>query len=251
MQHQQYLDYAKKIVNDTQKDGAILRLLGSVAFYLHCPKYGYFQEIAGRNFTDLDFAAYFEHNDKIRKTLDKLGFIEDRETAVVYARSRLVYDEPQVGLHLDVFFDKLDFCHPIYWKNRLEIDNLTIPLAELLLEKMQIIQINEKDIVDTIMLFREHEVNKSDEETINEDLIANLLLKDWGFWRTVTMNLEKVRHLAKTFEWLEPHDLAVVDARIKQLQHTIDSTPKSFQWKLRNKIGNRIKWYKDVQEVSL
>ena len=251
MESEQYLAYAAKIVEDAQKEGALLRLLGSVAFYLHCPTYGYFQEQAGRHFTDLDFAAYFAHSDKIRKTLENMGLVEDRETAVVYARSRLIYDERQVGLHVDVFFEKLDFCHPIYWKNRLELDSPTIPLAELLLEKMQIVEINEKDVIDTIMLIREHEINKSDNETINEEFIADLCAKDWGLWRTVTMNLDKVRHLAQEYKWLKSEDRDVVTARIKQLLGTIQLTPKSLNWKVRDKIGDRVKWYNDVSEVSL
>jgi len=61
-----------------------------------------------------------------------------------------------MGLHIDIFYEKLDFCHVIYWKDRLDVDHPSIPLAEMLLEKMQIVQINEKDIIDTIMLLLEH-----------------------------------------------------------------------------------------------
>jgi hypothetical protein len=251
MDHQQYLSYAKQIVDNVQEEGAILRLLGSVAFYLHCPDYGHFQQQAGRDFTDLDFAAYYDHSEKIRRTFKKLELREDRETAVVYARSRLVYDKPDIGLHVDVFFDKLDFCHPIYWKHRLELDSPTIPLAELLLEKMQIVKINEKDIIDTIMLMREHQVNNSDNETINGRLIADLCANDWGLWRTVTMNLNKVHRLAKGYPWLKSDDYDVVSARIKQLLNIIDTTPKTLSWKVRDKVGDRVKWYKDVSEVTM
>jgi len=195
MEHQEFLDNAFQIVDQGQKQDAVLRLLGSVAFYIHCPAYGSFQAKANRYFTDLDFAAYFKHYDAIQKIFEKLGFQEDREAAVVYTRQRLVLDNMKSSLHVDIFFDKLDFCHPIPWANRLEVDSPTIPLAELLLEKMQIVRLNEKDVIDTLMLVREHPINYIDSETINARRIADLCAHSWGLWRTITMNLRKVSEL--------------------------------------------------------
>lgn len=245
----EFITYANNIVAEAQKQGAVVRLLGAVAFYIHCPTYGYFQHEAQRHFTDLDFAAYFSHNTAIRKTFLKLGFEEDREVAVVFARQRLIYNMPGTPLHVDVFFDKLDFCHPIPWAGRLEVDSPTIPLAELLLEKMQIVQINPKDVIDTIMLLREHALDNSDRDTINARRIAVMCAKDWGLWRTVTMNLRKVGEISKDYTWLDDSDRTVVLERLDQLLTMIDVEPKPAAWTIRNKIGDRVKWYKDVHEV--
>jgi len=250
MDDQEFKTYAIRLVAEAQKQGALLRLLGAVAFSMHCPTFGYFQAKADRHFTDLDFAAYYNHAGAIRKTFEKFGFIEDRETAVVFARSRLIYGDPKTLLHVDVFFDKLDFCHVIPWAGRLEVDRPTIPLAELVLEKMQIIQLNKKDVIDTIMLFREHHVNSGDEETINGERIAQMCAKDWGLWRTITMNLRKVVELGRTYDWLPEADRVVVEERIAQLLSAVDAQPKSTAWSLRNKVGDRVKWYKEVSEVQ-
>src|SRR5947208_94579 len=110
--------------------------------------------------------------------------------------ARLVFCHPTTGLHIDVFLDQLEFSHTISWNGRLEMDRETIPLAELLLEKMQIFEINEKDLVDTLMLLIEHPLDSTDGESINIDQVARLLARDWGFWRTETMNLEKVAQFA-------------------------------------------------------
>jgi len=112
MDDKEFLFHAHDIVAEAQKQGAIIRLLGAVAFNIHCPAYGHFQQEAKRHFTDLDFAAYFSQHDAIRKAFTKLGFEEDREVAVVFARQRLIYNMPGTDLHVDIFFDKLDFCHP-------------------------------------------------------------------------------------------------------------------------------------------
>src|SRR4030043_956426 len=208
----EFLTYASDIVAEAQIQGAAIRLLGAVAFSIHCPTYGRFQQEAKRHFTDLDFAAYFSHNAGIRKAFTKLGFEEDREVAVVFARQRMIYNKPGTELHVDIFFDKLDFCHPIPWAGRLEVDSPTIPLAELLLEKMQIVQINPKDVIDSIMLLREHPLGKSDIETINSSRIAAMCARDWGLWRTVTMNLKKTIEISYGYTWLPKEDrLVVVD----------------------------------------
>lgn len=250
MEDKEFLVYANELVTEAQKQGAVIRLLGAVAFHLHCPAYGNFQEQANRHFTDLDFAAYFNQNEAIRRIFTKLGYEEDREVAVVYARQRLIFDKPGTGLHVDIFFDKLDFCHPIPWAGRLEVDSPTIPLAELLLEKMQIVEINPKDIIDTVMLVREHSLDSSDKETINADRIAAMCAKDWGLWRTVTMNLRRVIDISAGYSWLQPEDRSVVVERITQLLAMIDKAPKNTAWNLRNKVGDRVKWYKEVHEVA-
>lgn len=250
MDDKEFIGYANNIVTEAEKQGATIRLLGAVAFNIHCPAYGHFQQEAKRHFTDLDFAAYFNHSDAIRKTFGKLGFQEDREVAVVYARHRLIFYLPDTELHVDIFIDKLDFCHPIPWEGRLEIDKPTIPLAELLLEKMQIVQINPKDLIDTVMLLREHPLDSNDHETINANRISAMCARDWGLWRTVTMNLNKTRQISEGYDWLPRQDRAVVVERIDQLKKLIDSEPKSKAWNFRSKIGDRVKWYKEVHEVA-
>lgn len=93
---------------------------------------------------------------------------------------------------MDVFLDRLNMCHIIDFKNRLEVESETIPLAEMLLEKMQIVNPAEKDFIDTILLLREHSVGNVDFETINITRIANILSRDWGFYYTATKNLKEL-----------------------------------------------------------
>ncbi len=250
MDHQDFLDNARRIVEEGEQRGVLLRLLGAVAFYLHCPQYGSMQQQANRHFTDLDFAAYFKHNDAIRTVFAGLRFQEDREVAVVYARQRLVFDHVDLPMHVDVFFDKLDFCHPIPWAGRLEKDSPTIPVAELLLEKMQIVKLNEKDVIDSLMLLREHSLGEDDDDHINSPRIAALCGKDWGMWRTITMNLGKVSELAGTYSWLDTESCEVIRRRVTDLLGIINDAPKTPAWKMRSTVGDRLKWYKEVHEIA-
>ena len=200
----------KRILKVSEEKGILLRVIGSLAFQMHCPQFGHLQAAMGRAYTDIDFAAYSKQTKQITDMMTSLGYTDNREVFIVSEGERAIFDKPEAGLHVDVFYEKLDFCHAIYWKDRLETDSPTIPLAELLLEKMQIVQINEKDIIDTIMLLLEHPFGDIDKETINMKRVASLCAADWGFWRTVTMNLEKVRALAHHYPQLTDEQKAAI-----------------------------------------
>jgi hypothetical protein len=226
-----------------------LRMIGALAFRTHCPAHGGLQEMLQRAFTDIDFVAYSDHFKQVIRFLTDLGYAENKMVTRLFGEGRLIFEDPYSSLHLDVFLDKLDFCHVIPLKGRLEADFPTMPLAELLLEKMQIVRINEKDVIDTIMLLREHEIGRTDDETINGTVISKLLANDWGFWRTVTGNLTTVVETMESYPQLAEADRQVVRDRIATLRGRIDAEPKSQRWKVRSTVGERVKWYKDVEEL--
>lgn len=240
----------KRITQAAKQSELMLRLLGSLAFQVHCPRYGFLQAKLGRAYTDIDFAGYVKQAKPISQMLTGLGYTEDREIFVLTEGSRAIFENPTNDIHMDVFYEKLDFCHVIRWNGRLEADWPTIPMAEMLLEKMQIVKINEKDLIDTIMLFLEHPLGDIDAETINIGQVARLCAADWGLWRTTTMNLHKVRQIAATYPQLSAEDKATVARQVETALARLEAEPKSLAWKLRARVGDRIKWYKDVDEVK-
>ena len=248
--HPEFVGEAHRIVNAAKTEGVLLRLLGALAFSIHCPKFSYIQQMLGRSFTDIDFTSYRKQSAKIIKLFSDLGYQEDLHVTTLFGANRLVFYDKSGKRHCDVFLDKLEFCHDVIFHGRLELDEPTVALSELLLEKMQIVKLNEKDAIDTIMLLREHEVGSSDKETINADYIADLTAHDWGLWRTLTMNLDWVKRAALSLEKLSDEDKTDVDSKIKKLRARIDEEPKSRGWKLRSRIGDKKKWYRDVEELS-
>jgi hypothetical protein len=240
----------KRILDASDRLNLNLRVIGSLAFQMHCPKFGYLQAALGRAYTDIDFAGYKKETKEIKDLMFSLGYEEDREVFIVSENYRSIFRSTTSSLYVDVFYDKLDFCHLISWNGRLEVDKPTIPLAEMILEKMQIVKINEKDIIDTIMLLLEHPLGSKDHETINIARIAQMCGKDWGLWRTITMNLEKVSALAQGYEILEPAQKEHVASQVKSALEHIEAEPKAVAWRLRARVGDRVKWYKEVDEVS-
>jgi hypothetical protein len=228
----------------------IMRLIGALAFRTHCPQYGYIQDHLGRKFTDFDFASYPRFFKDILRVLSNLGYQEDKQVTQLFGDRRMLFHDPAFGRHIDVFFNSLDFCHEVSFVGRLEVEKYTLPLAELLLEKMQIVQINEKDLIDSIMLLREHPLGDKDEETINVTVITRLLSNDWGFWRTMTGNLKLLDETLPQYPNLKEEDRTVVHQRIADLQEKIEAAPKSLRWKARARIGEKVRWYKNVEELT-
>ena len=240
----------KRIIEAGNQAGVLLRVLGSLAFHIHCPRVGYLQAEMGRAYTDIDLAAYSQQAKEIRALLAGMGYVENREVFMVTEGSRAIFEDSTRLLHIDVFYEKLDFCHVIKWSGRLEVDSPTIPLAELVLEKMQIVQINEKDVIDSIMLLLEHPLGDGDREMINIGLIARLCAADWGLWRTLTMNLDKVKQLAPGYAQLTDTQKTELVAQVEAALARIEAEPKPLAWRMRARVGDRVKWYKDVEEVQ-
>lgn len=243
------LKKADEIMNESKKRNLILRLLGALAFHKHCPHFNHFQQESNRIFTDIDFMAYIEQKRDIEQMFLNLGYIDDKRIQTIPGVKRSIFFSPDNTLHSDVFYDVLEFSHEIGFRGRLEIDYPTISLVDLLLEKMQIFQINEKDIIDTIMLLREHEVGSTDDEKINIDYLSKTCKSNWGLWKTLTTNLDKVDRLLDQYDLLNTDDMRIVRERLHSIRQRIDDEPATLGWKLRSRIGERIKWYRDVDEV--
>jgi len=241
-----------RLVEEAKKREMHLRLLGAIAFQFHCPKFSHLSMKLDRVLTDIDFAGYSKEKDTIMKMMKEFGYEDDPSVTALFGHKRLIWDNKSNGVHIDIFLDKLEMNHDIPFKDRLDLDALTISLADMLLEKMQIVQLNEKDFIDTIMLIREHTVgnNGNTPETIDAGYVAKLLASEWGFYYTVTTNLGKVQARLEHYGELSPEDREDVTRKIGELLKRIEDEPKSFSWKMRAKVGSKSKWYRDVEEVS-
>lgn len=248
-QEEEFMNLANSVLEEAKKRGVTLRLLGAIAFRTHCPEYKFMQYSLGRVLTDIDYAGLSREASKVQRVFLDLGCSENQMVMRLFGRERRIFYYPDSELHSDVFFDKLRFCHDIDLARRLKLDYPTITVSDLLLEKLQIVEINEKDLIDSSMLMCEHPVAETDEESINSAYISELCARDWGLWRTLTGNLGKIESfLPKLVE--DPSDREKVSAVIDDLRAAIDARPKSVAWRMRAKIGDKKKWYREVEEVE-
>jgi hypothetical protein len=247
---QDFEQEALRIVDEAQKEGILLRLMGASAVKLHCVKYKPLFEEMDRALTDLDFMTYGKYSKSLTKLFRRLGYEPNDIFIQMHGHTRHIYLDRVNRRIADVFLDKLSFCHTVDFQNRLELDSPTITLADLLLEKMQIVHINEKDIKDTVILLAEHDIGESDRETVDAKRIAELLSDDWGFHYTVQTNLRRVsEYVEKRPAW--PNEVKqAVSTKVEALLGRMESEPKSFRWKMRARVGTSKKWYNDVEEVE-
>ena len=245
------LDEANRIIRAANDQNAILRILGSIAFRYHCPKYVKYLDVMDRKLTDLDFASYTSERDKVEKLLMQLGYTT--QSYVLIAASGLgrsiYWMENDKELKTDIFWDRLTMNHTIDFVGRLELDNPTIPLSELLQEKLQIVKLNAKDVKDTIVLLLEHEVTEKDhnKETIDLAPILQKVSTDWGYYYTFTTNLGKIQNYLNEVDMLSDQEKATVNERITAMLTAFENAPKSLAWKLRARVGPKKKWYMEVE----
>jgi hypothetical protein len=248
VENEHFVAEGLSIVEDAQQQGLKLRILGSLAYRIHCPENLALFEAMERALTDIDFAASRKQTRDIKKFLTARGYEEDQRMTASTEGKRYYFEDPNTGLGVDVFYDELYFCHPIPLRDRLDLDSPTITTCDLLLEKMQIVELNLKDVKDTMVLLLEHPIGSDtfDVEMIDGAYIADMLSKDWGFYYTFTQNLEKVRRFLPDFDAITSEQAAVIESRIDELEKMIEEKPKSRKWKMRAKVGTKKQWYQDV-----
>lgn len=239
----------ERIIDATERAGSTVRVMGSIGVAIHAHASASMLEGFGRTYADIDLAAYRGDATTITSTMASLGYRDDREVYVASEGQRSIFDDPARGIHIDVFYDRLEFCHVIPLARRLATDTPTIPLAELLLSKLQIARINERDVIDIALLLLDHPLGSSDDETIDITRIASLCADDWGLWRTLTQNLDKVRSLVAGYPQLDADQRSRVTDAAASVKASIDDRPKSMSWRMRDRIGDRRQWWTDVEEV--
>lgn len=241
---------AIRIVNAAAQNGWPIRIIGCLAFRIKCPDHVELHKAMGREVTDIDYVAYYKNQRGIINMFrDDLGYNWIPPGFARASTLRDLFVNPKTGFKIDVFYDHLDFCHTIEFKGpkRLEVDQPTIPLAELFLEKMQIVEINAKDFYDLIITFLTYDVSEThDDSIVNGHYIGKLMSEDWGFYYTVTENIKKFLAFVPKVNQLSDEQKKLVLARMNKLYKIIEDTPKSKNWHRRAKVGTKKRWFKVV-----
>jgi len=241
------LDEARRIVAAASDAGLTLRLLGGLAVLFHSPSATHRALV--RSYPDLDFALPDKRGDRVEKLLGDLGYEPNKTFNLLNGDSRLLFYDTANERQVDVFVGGFQMCHRIPITERIVLEPLTLPLAELLLTKLQVVQMNEKDVRDLCALLLDHPFGEGDVETFNLPLIAKWCADDWGLSKTVSLSAQKVRDYCETHD-LEPDQKHIIIERLTALGAALDGAPKSLKWKTRAKIGERMQWYELPEEVK-
>jgi hypothetical protein len=232
---------AERLVELASQRGVTLRLLGGIAFRLRCPSA--LNENLKRKYVDIDFVGTRKQRKEIQNLFSDGGYTPRTTFNTMQGFKRLIFNDIQNERRVDIFLNEFEMCHKFDFTDRLKLDKLTLPLADLLLTKLQVYEITEREYRDVIALFTDHEVGEKDSpELINGKYIAKLCSDDWGLWRTTTLNLERISSALPRYVSSSDHQTQV-KTKMDSLRKTIDSEPKSFRWKVRARVGEKVKWY--------
>ena len=241
------VDEAVRVAEEAEREGVDLRLLGGVAIKVRAQDG--LQPAFEREYADLDWIVPKGKSSQAQKFFESLGYVPQTRFNTMYGRERLLYFDEEHDRQVDVLVGTFRMSHEIPFGKRMTLEPVTVPLAELLLTKLQIIELNEKDVCDTFALLYDHPVGEEDGESVNAAHIAKLCSSDWGLWRTFTANLEALDGHLKRYE-LADEGKERISERVKALLQRIEEEPKTFGWKMRAKIGDRKRWYELPEEVE-
>jgi hypothetical protein len=252
---------ALRIIDLADRHGLVVRLMGGLAFHAQAPTWTARIDRDGR---DVDLATRSDDRKALAELLVAEGYMPDRQYNALYGHKQLYFVDAARRRPVDVLVDRLEMCHTLVFRDRLAVSHPTLPLAELLLTKLQIVKINRKDVLDSLILLASHPLAGSSDgagegsdagAAINVARIVELTSADWGWWRTVTGNLAGLRAFAETE--LRPGDLETGSPlpfdpveQIDTLSAAMDAAPKSTRWRLRARIGERVPWYEEPEEVG-
>jgi hypothetical protein len=241
------LDEARRIIAAGAEQKLTLRLLGGLAIKMHSPSANHRALV--RTYPDLDFAFAGKAGYKIEALLPPLGYEANQAFNLFNGAHRLLFYDTGNERQIDVFVGSFHMCHDLPITERIALDPLTLPLAELLLTKLQIVQMNEKDIRDICALLLDHPFGESDDETINLKRVTEVCAGDWGLWKTVNVSLVKVQEFCDAYDLDVPSKLTIIE-RINVLRLALGDVPKTVRWKVRAAVGEKLQWYDLPEEVK-
>jgi len=234
-----------RLISEAQKADIFLRVLGGLAVKVHSPNARH--RSLSRKYPDIDFVTDKASAQKLNDFLPTMGYTPNKTFNTLSGdRRQLWYDEAR-GRQIDVFIGDFTMCHTLPLADRLEVEPVTIPLAELFLSKAQIVTINRKDVLDLLALLLDHEVDRGDHETINVELISGLCAQDWGLHTTVSMNIQKLHTI------LDEGEIELDEPEAQTIKRRLvadELRAKTLAWKMRARVGKRVRWYEEVEEVQ-
>jgi hypothetical protein len=220
-----------------------LRLLGGVAVWCTCPSARL--PPLSRPYGDADFIGESSARKRITEFMEDQGYEADRMFNALHGKTRLNFHDPVRDRPIDVLLDRFTMAHELDLRGCAAPDGITIALADLLMTKLQVVSINDKDVRDVLALLVDHDVAR---DGIDLDRVLQATTNDWGLEHTMHRSLGTVSELAPR-AGLSEAQIATVNGRVRALIDGLDAAPKGRKWKMRARVGERVKWYEQPEEA--
>jgi hypothetical protein len=223
--------------------GLAVKLTGGVGVALVCPSAH--RAPFAREYKDVDIVSRSHETRDLTSLLEEIGWVANSRFNAIHGHARLMFGDPATRRQLDVFVDRAELCHTLEFHARLGGSSPSLPLADLLLMKLQVVETTPKDLNDAAAILHDHEVGP--ENAIDLAYLTGLTGSDWGLWRTTTMVIERLRVYVENLDGV---DTSLIIRRLEVLSAALEDAPKSRSWRLRAKVGDRKQWYRLPEEVD-
>lgn len=238
----------RRLVEAAADHGLAIRLLGGVGVWLRATKEA--RDVLGRNYPDIDLVAHEAQSPQVRRFLEEQGYEGEKRFNALHGAERLLYRSIEADYQIDVFLDRFNMSHKLDLGKRLDTEPLTLPAAELLLTKLQIAEINRKDVGDVLMLLISHRLGSDDGPgELNIQYVAKLCAADWGLYTTLTDNLVRAHEILPDVLGSQPMATGAA-SQIEVALARLSEHPKSLAWKMRSRVGRRVRWYEVPEDVQ-
>lgn len=232
------VELAHELVGLADALGTRLRALGGLGIELRALDA---QALLRRGYADVDVVAPPKARRQVDQVMTAAGLRGEREFNALQGARRQIWWTPDRSTHVDVFLGEFRMCHRLDLEGRLYVDHPALPAADLLLTKLQVVQLNRKDVTDIAALLTTHTIGEGDEPgSIDLGRIVEVLSADWGFYTTATDNLERLPGLVTELDTQLGRQVA---AAAEKLRQAAADAPKSRAFNLRAKLGRRKRWY--------
>jgi hypothetical protein len=236
------LKETQRILDTAEKKDIVLRLFGGMAVRFRCPSATH--RSLERKYADIDMMGLKKQSKQIKTLFQQdLGYVPREIFNALQGDKRLIFNDLENERRIDIFLDVFEMCHRFDFKDRLTKDKATLPLADLLATKLQVVEITEREYRDIIALVHDHDISDTDSaDSINGAYLARLTGDDWGIYKTFSVNIANILSAVSRYN-LEAKDEELVRKRLDGLQNRFENAPKTMRWKLRARVGEKAKWY--------
>jgi hypothetical protein len=244
------LPEAMTLVRGASEAGYQLKILGGLGVRVLCPDFPPRMR-AGQ---DMDLACLGKTRRQVASYLESAGCQPDKRFNNLNGDRQMYFMAPS-GRPIDVMVDRLSMCHTLDFRpsfGSASAQNPTLDPADLLLSKLQIVELNAKDAHDIFHLLSGVRVGPDGSRPfIDTDRFGSVLSGDWGWWRTATGSLNKLPDLLASQPGLAPpYPKFDPLTQAKQLLEVAETVPKGLKWKTRARVGDRVRWYELPEEVD-
>jgi hypothetical protein len=237
------IEEAGRVADAARKAGVNAKLLGGAGIHMHSPSAH--RPPLKRKYGDLDFAIPKKDRKAALALFPALGYEANERFNLMNGDRRLYFYDGSNSRQVDVFVDIFKMSHVIDLRDRLGHEGPCASPSDLLVSKLQIFEVNRKDLIDVIALLLDHPIVAGGDDSIDPKYVARLASEDWGLYRTLELNIVKLR---LTLDELDV-DRDVVVNRLAELWDAIAASPKPLKWRLRAQVGDRMQWYELPEEV--